>query len=64
MIEGQLGQNTSTCAVVNEPFKNNETRRISCVRSVIGNIVKIRQTSTEPQVLTLCEVEVFGIRCK
>ena len=64
VIEVQLGRNTSNCASVAGPLKRAETRRISCVLGVYGNIVKIRKTSTKPGYLTLCEVEVFGIRGK
>ena len=63
VIEVLLDRYTHQCTSVTGRLKTAETRRISCMRGAIGNIVKIRLTSTR-QMLTLCEVEVFGIRGK
>ena len=60
VIEMQLGWNTHQCASVTGQLKPAETRRISCMPGATGNIVTIRLTSQKPQILTLCEVEVFG----
>ena len=61
VIEVQRGRNTHQCARVTGQLRAAETRRISCKQGAIGNIVKVRLTSKKPQILTLCEVEVFGI---
>jgi len=54
------------CAKVAAKLGKGETRRISCTRGAIGNIAKIRMTGTNTKglILTLCEVEVYGIRGK
>jgi len=64
VIEVLSDRNTHQCASVAGQLKKAETRRISCMRGAIGNIIKVRMTSTRPSILTLCEFEVFGIRGK
>ena len=64
VIEVLRGKNIRQCARVAGQLNKGETRRISCTRGVIGNIVKVRLTGKHHQILTLCEVEVFGIRGK
>ena len=64
VIEVLLGRNTYVCASVATPLTKGIIRIISCANGTIGNIVKIRMTSTKSSILTLCEVEVFGMRCK
>ena len=59
MIEVLDDEATHHCANVAGQLHSAERRHISCV--AVGSIVKIRMTNTKPQVLTLCEVEVFGI---
>ena len=64
MIEGKLDGKNHTCGIVAGSLNRGETRSIACARSAYGDIVKIRMTGTEKGPLTLCEVEVFGIRSK
>ena len=64
MIEVKRDQITHQCASVTEPLTSGETRNISCAQGAIGNIVRIRMTNSTPQILSLCEVEVFGINGK
>ena len=64
VIEVVRGGNTRQCASVAGQLEKGETRRITCTVGAIGNIVKVRLTGKAPQVLTLCEVEVFGVRGK
>ena len=61
VIEVLSGGNTRQCASCDEYLGKGETRRIPCKPGTIGNIVKVRLTSKNPQILTLCEFEVFGI---
>ena len=60
VIEVLHNENTHQCASVRGQFGLAETRRISCRRGTIGNIVKVRLTNST----TLCEVEVFGVNGK
>ena len=48
----------TTCAHVPGRLESSETRSISCNESVQGRFVTIYMTRKE--VLTLCEVEVYG----
>ena len=61
VVEVVHGGNTRPCASISAPLKKSERRRIGCPLGTKGNIVKVRQTSKDPQILTLCEVEVYGI---
>ena len=59
VIEVQQHENlVHTCASNEAALKKGETKSFLCKRGSIGNIVRIRLTGTE--VLSLCEVEVFG----
>ena len=60
MIEALLGRNTYTCADMVEALAGGQTFAIPCDPGVIGNIIRIRITRTEPEVLSLCEVQVYG----
>ena len=64
VIEVLHDGNTHQCASVPGQLGSGESRNISCTRGAIGNIVKVRLTSKKRQILTLCEVEVFGISGK
>ena len=60
VIEVLRGGNTSKCANVTGQLEKGATRRIPCRQGSTGNIVKIRLTSKNRQILTLCEVEVYA----
>ena len=62
MIQGLEGGSTHQCAKINEALGAGETRQTYCNGGTIGNIVKIILHPVAH--LTLCEVEVYGIRCK
>ena len=64
MIEVERDGKTRQCASIPGEFELAETRRISCMRGTIGSIVKVRHTTKTPLVLTLCEVEVYGMSGK
>ena len=64
VIEVLLDGNTRQCSSVPGQLNMGETRRISCMRGAIGNIVKVRLTNKTAQALTICEVEVFGLNGK
>ena len=48
------------CQVIGPPLKTKETRRIRCRRGAVGSIVRITQQPFVKEVLTLCEVEIYG----
>ncbi|KAI0225580.1 Fucolectin [Lamellibrachia satsuma] len=60
VIEVQQHENlVHICASSEAALKKGETKSFLCKRGSIGNIVRIKLTGTE--ILSLCEVEVFGI---
>ena len=60
VIEALELSQASICAVVRTVIGNNETRKIPCRPGTVGGIVRIRQNATAAEILTLCEVEVYG----
>jgi len=64
VIEVLDDEATHICASVPGQLQSGEIRPIMCMGGAIGSIINIRLTRSEPEVLTLCEVEVFGIRGK
>ena len=60
VIEALELSQASMCAVVGTAVGKNETRKIPCRPGTVGSIVKIRQNATKAEILTLCEVEVYG----
>ena len=64
MIEVLRDGKTLKCASVAGKLNKAETRSISCKQGAIGNIVMVRLPSKKRQMLTLCEVEVYGTRGK
>ena len=60
VIEALEQSQASICAVVGTAVGKNETRKIPCRQGTVGSIVKIRQNATKEEILTICEVEVYG----
>ena len=60
VIEALELSRASICAVVVTAIGKNETRKIPCRPGTVGSIVRIRRNATEAEILTLCEVEVYG----
>ena len=61
VIEALELSQASICAVVGTAIGQNETRKIPCRPGTVGGIVRIRQNATKAEILTLCEVEVYGM---
>ena len=49
------------CAQLRGPFESGETRHVICMQDVVGRYVIISLPGNE-EVLTLCEVQVYGVR--
>ena len=49
------------CAQVEGPFQLGETRHVHCSQDVVGRYVIISLPGNE-EILTLCEVQVYGVR--
>ena len=49
------------CANVGTSFGLGETRRIPCHPNVYGKVVKVQLNGVSRRVLSLCEVEVYGL---
>ena len=60
VIEALRQSEASICEVIVSALGNGETRRIPCRPETVGNVVRIRQNATEKEILTICEVEVYG----
>jgi len=56
-----MGAKVSTCGYVWSLLEMGETRRIECHPVIVGSIVKIQMRKAKERVLTLAEVEVFGV---
>lgn len=52
----------TVCATVTTAIEKGATQFIGCSRRMEGSIVRIRMLGTQPRVLSLCEVQVFGTR--
>ena len=58
---------TQTCVAdvdVGKSWKKGATRAIQCRSGITGSIVRIRHTGSTWKVLSLCEVQVYGVHGK
>ena len=56
---GYTSSASELCVHVVGPFGPGETRRIVCTNEIVGRYVTISLTGSN-EILTLCEVEVYG----
>ena len=62
VIQVLLRDKVSICGSVgSSPLGKGETRRFECRLVIVGSIVKIEMDKTKNGVLTLTEVEVYGV---
>jgi len=60
VIEALRQSETTICEIIVTTLRASETRRIPCRPDAVGSVVRIRQNATNAEILTICEVEVYG----
>ena len=62
VIQVLMGDKVSVCGSVgSSPLEKGETRRFECQPVIVGSIVKIQMDKAKDGVLTLTEVDVYGV---